>query len=92
MQDKFYVLMSDIFYNLEEKGGDGYLILKFSVPMHQLYLLYQKLEVSEIPPIETIDETLKLKYWNIAKTFYEDESTAVKASKAAYVLALITSN
>jgi len=91
IQDDFFIMLNNIFNNLQKKGTDGYLILKLELPLNQLYKLYTKMEVSEITPIEMLNEEEKLKYWNIGKSFYTDKDTAIKASKAAYILNLITS-
>jgi len=90
VKDDFFVMLNDIFNTLQKKGTDGFLILKLTIPFNQLYKLYLKMEVSEIKPIEMLNEGEKLKYWNIGKSFYSDEETAIKASKAAYMLDLIT--
>lgn len=84
------MLFADIFNERTEKGKDGYLIIKFSVPLSILSGLYERLSKVDVPPIETLPIDEKKKYWSIAKQFYESESQAIIASKAAYMISLIT--
>jgi hypothetical protein len=92
IQDSFFVMLNDIYNDLQERNYDGYLILKLSLPLKQLNRLYDQMEVSEIKPIEMLTDEQKNKYWKIAKEFYTDKETAIKASKAAYMLDLISSS
>lgn len=92
MGNKTIMFFYELFYELQEKGQNGYMLISLALPLDQLYKLYIKWEVSEIPPIETLSDEEKTKYWNIAKTFYTDQTTAIKASKSAYVLDLITNS
>jgi hypothetical protein len=71
-------------------GKDGFIIIKLSVPLKVLSELYERLKTIDVPPIETLPENEKLKYWAIAKKYYSIETEAVMASKAAYMLSLIT--
>jgi len=88
--DTFFVLLNDMFNKIQDSHGDGYIILKFSIPLNQLYKLYTRMEVKEIMPIEMIEETEKKRHWEIAKKFYTDKEEAIIASKASYMLSLIT--
>ncbi len=93
VQDDFLKLLKNIYNDLQERNYDGYLILKLSLPLKQLNRLYEKMEVSEIQPIEMLSQELKNKYWKIGKGFYPDsQEMAVKAAKAAYCLDLVTSS
>ena len=92
VQDSFFILLNDIYNDLQERKYDGYLILKLSLPLKQLNRLYEKMEVSEIQPIEMLSQELKNKYWKIGKGFYNDQETAIKAAKAAYMLDLVTAS
>lgn len=92
MRDPFIILMADMFYYLQDKGVDGYSLIKLDVPLKMLMHLYDRFEMSEIRPIEIIEEDKKQRYWNIGKSFYENKEEVIRASKAAYMLSLITSN
>jgi len=91
MNDNLILLLSDIFFKMQSEGKDEYLMLKFSVPCNALYKLYNKLVQVDVPPIESINNDEKSKYWDIAKRYYTDKESAIKGSKAAYILSLITS-
>lgn len=91
MNNSLILLLVDLFYKLESEGKDGYLIIKLSVPLKLLYELYEKLIKVDVPPIETIPINQKEIFWNKAKQFYTNELQAIKASKAVYMLNLITS-
>ena len=75
-----------------DEGKDGYLIIKFVVPLSILSGLYERLKSIDVPPIETLTVEEKKKYWEIAKKYYESEQEAIKASKASYMLSLITNS
>lgn len=77
--------------DLKEKDS-GYYLIGLAIPMKLLYGLYLKFITEEIPPIENIPTEQKQKYLTIAKKYYTDLKDQIKASKAAYVLSLITSN
>jgi len=70
--------------------SDSYIILCSSVLCETLYNLYCKLIQIDVPPIETLSPEAKTVYWEIAKRYYTDQHKAVVASKAAYILYLIT--
>ena len=91
MNDNIILLLSDIFFKMQSEGKDEYLMLKFSVPCNALYKLYNKLVQVDVAPIEAITDQAKEKFWNIAKKYYTDKESAIMASKAAYILHLITS-
>lgn len=92
MNDKLVLLFVDQYEKLLSEGKDGYLIIKFSVPLKLLSELYERLCIVDVQPIETIPEEEKLRYWNISKRFHTEQTTAVKGSKAAYILTLITNS
>lgn len=91
--DSIYIQFVDFFNKAEEKEkGTGYKLISLVVPMRLLYDLYAKFISEGIDPIENLAIDLKQKYWNIAMKYYEDVPERIKASKACYILALITSN
>lgn len=92
MTDQLIIMFVDMFYDLEKKGKDGFILVKLSVPMKILYELYERLIKVDVPAIETLSIEEKNKYWNMAKKYHTDEKQAIKASKAAYILQLITAN
>lgn len=90
MNDSLIILIADIFNKRVNEGKDGFMIIKLAVPLILLSELYERLSKVDVPPIETLSENEKLKYWNIAKQYYQTEIEAVKGSKAAYMISLIT--
>ncbi len=92
MYDNLIILFSDIFNKRVDEGSDGYLIVKFSVPLSILCGLYERLSKIDVPTIETLPVDEKERFWNIGKQYYETESEAIKGSKAAYMLSLITNS
>ncbi len=88
-----YIQFVNFFNAAEEKEKDsGYDIVKLNVPMRLLHDLYNKFLLDGMDGIETVSKEKKVKYFNIASKFYEELPDRIKASKAAYVLDLITSN
>lgn len=92
MNDSIIMLLVDIFFKRQKDNQDEYLLIKFSVPCKVLINLYEKLILVDVMPIDSISVIEKQKYWEIAKRYYTTKEDAVKASKAAYILTLITSN
>jgi hypothetical protein len=92
MKDSIIMFLVDLFFKIENEGRDGFILIKFSVPLGCLWKLYERLKLIDVKPIEDIEKKEKEKYWNIAKRFYTDQEQAIKASKAAYMLSLITSS
>jgi hypothetical protein len=92
MNDELVRFLIDMFFKLEKEGKDAFILIKFSVPMGCFLNLYERLVLVDVPPLETLPVVEKEKYWNIAKTFYPDKEQAIKASKAAYMLSLITNS
>lgn len=69
----------------------GFMVLKSSVILNAMYWLYLKLVLTgEIKPIEILGVEEKNFYWEVAKRYYTEKDQAVMASKAAYILDLIT--
>jgi len=90
MNDTFIMFLVDMYFKREKDGKDPYLMLKFTVPLNALYKLYNKLSQVDVPPIESLSSEEKTKYWLIAKRYHEDKSSAILASKASYILNLLT--
>lgn len=86
-----YTYYANEFVSLNEQGKDGYLLLCSTVCVKLLSELYRKFISEGIEPIENLSKEKKLKYWNAAKKYWQTEPEAIKASKACYVLDLITS-
>ena len=76
-------------YFINEKN-DGYRLLVSSVCLKVLNGLYDRFIMDSIKPIEMLDESLKLKYWEQAKKFYTGQQQQIRAMKAAYTLESIT--
>jgi len=77
---------------MKDAGMDYWCIVNCDIPIKVLNELYDKFMKDGIPPIENLTPEEKTKYWNVAKKYHTDQVTAIKASKAAYILSLITSN
>ena len=77
---------------LKDVGMDEWCICNCSVPVKVLNELYDKFMKDGIAPIESLTPEEKTKYWTIAKKYHTEQSMAIKASKAAYIISLITSN
>jgi hypothetical protein len=90
MYDNLIILFSDIFNQRVDEGKDGYFIIKFCVPLKVLCSVYERLKNVDVPPIESLPVEQKTKYWNIGKKYYESQENAILASKAAYIISLIT--
>ncbi len=92
MFDKLIVWFADYFNELNSKGKDGYCIINGSVPCTLLSEKYSQFIKEGISPIEKLTTEKKKKYFNIAKQYFTEKEEQIKASKAAYILDLITSN
>lgn len=92
MFNKMYVMFADTFFQSQEKGGDCWIVIKCSVPLILLHELYNRTIKEGGIPIEGLSVDKKLKYYSIACKYYNEPELRIKASKAAYMLALITSN
>lgn len=90
MNDSLVVLFAEIFTGLQDKGSNGYVIIKSGVAMKILWNLYERLSLIDVPTIDGLPLKQKEKYWNIGKEFYELQEDRIKASKAAYMISLIT--
>jgi len=86
-----YTYYANKFIELQEQGKDGYLLLSSTVCVQLLSDLYKNFLKDGVIPIESITQDKKEKYWQLAKKYWQTELEAIKASKAAYVLALISS-
>jgi len=72
--------------------NDGWALISSSVCVSILSGLYVGfVENSEAIPMEELLIEEKQRYWDIAGKYYQDKEQRVKATKAAYALALITS-
>lgn len=79
----------ELFNKEQSKGHDGFILLKSGIFLSVFITLYEKLILVDVMPIDSIPHDEKLRYWNIAKQHYSDKETAVKASKAAYMINLL---
>lgn len=90
--DKLYLMFAESFHERKTKGEDCWLSIGLTVPCKLLFDLYGKFILDGIPSIESLNEDKKLFYFNIARKYYVNTKDIIQASKAAYVLSLITSN
>jgi hypothetical protein len=92
MFEKLYLLIADSFFDLQKEGKDQWVLIKFTVPTRILCELYEKLlREGEIIAINLIEQDKKQKYYDIACRYWNNKASRIQASKAAYVLSLITS-
>lgn len=90
--DSLYMMFAESYNDNKEKGLDCWSCIGLTVPCKLLSDLYLKFLKDGIPAIETLPEEKKRHYFDIAKKYYTESKDTIRASKAAYVLALITSN
>lgn len=77
----------------DKYGEDkGFELLRFEVVVSVLSYTYTLFLIDSIDPIESIPRCKKEKYFFISKKYFEKKEQRIRASKAAYVLELITSN
>ena len=90
MNESLIMFFVELFNKEKQKSKDGFILLKSGIFISCFLMLYEKLILVDVMPIDSIPQNEKLKYWNIAKEYYTDKETAVKASKAAYMICLIS--
>lgn len=90
MNESLILFFVELFKKEQEKGHDGFVLLKSGIFISCLWNLYEKLILVDVMPIDSIPQDEKLKYWNIANLHYADKQTAIKASKTAYLITLLT--
>lgn len=74
----------------EEKTYD--FVLKTHVALSVLTSLYDKFILDGVADMATLPKELKEKFWAVACKHFEELPDRLKASKACYVLSLITAN
>jgi len=75
-----------------DERNDGWRLMASGVCVSVLHELYKKfIKNNEVPAIEILATDKKQKYWDVSCKYYQDKEQRIKAMKAAYVLALITS-
>jgi len=100
-QEPMLFFLIDLFNSIPEQKGlngnntftsDGYIILYSSVACETLHNLYLKLIQVDVKPIEILPVAEKNKYWEIAKRYYTEKDLAIRASKAAYMITILTNS
>ncbi len=74
----------------EEKTYD--FVLRTKVALSVLNSLYDGFLKDGVPDLGTLPEDKKKKFWDVACKYFTELPDRLKASKAAYVISLITSN
>ena len=93
MLNKLIIWIAEAFQKMMDNGEDCWCLINLSVPCKALSDLYKTfIETDGIMPIEFLDDEKKRFYFDISCKYYQTTEDRIKASKAAYVLALITSN
>ena len=80
------------FYNQHGEQRTYDFVLKTHVSLSVLNALYDTFIKDGIPELGTLPEITKQKYWETGCRYFEDMGDRIKASKAVYVLQLITAN
>ena len=80
------------YYNKHGEEKAYNFILTTKVSLSVLNSFYDGFIRDGIEPLEKVPQDKKEKFWQIACKYYEDLPDRLKASKAVYVLSLITSN
>lgn len=80
------------YYNKHGEEKTYEFVLKTRVALSVLNSLYDKFVIEEVADMTKLPNEQKEKYWGIACKYYEEMGDRLKASKACYVLSLITSN
>jgi len=80
------------YYNKNGEEQAQRFILTTVVAISVLNNLYDGFVKDGILPIEQISKELKEKFYKVACKYHNELSAQLKATKAAYVLSLITSN
>lgn len=86
-----YALWVKMFYDLQDNGKCGYMLLISSLLMDVLNKKYIEFIDEGIPEIESLPLEQKTMYWELSKKYYTNKETRIRAAKASYVLTLITS-
>ena len=80
------------FYNQHGEQRTYDFVLKTHVSLSVLNALYDGFIKDGIPELGTLPEVIKQKYWEVGCKYFEEMGDRIKASKAVYVLSLITAN
>ncbi len=67
-------------------------VLKTHVSLSVLNALYENFILDGIDELGKLPQETKEKYWTIGCRYFEEMADRIKASKAVYVLELITAN
>lgn len=95
MLPSFYDSMASMyvdFYNKHTPNETYDFVLKTKVALSVLNIFYEKWIPNEIVELGKLPEDQKQKYWDIGCRYFESMQDRIKASKAVYVLELITAN
>ena len=90
--------MRQVFENITEiianhfNKVNNFDILKYPSIVSILNSMYGCFILEGIEKIENLSYELKVKYYAISKQYYAEKEEQIKASKAAYVISLITAN
>lgn len=74
-----------------DENNDGYRLLCSSVCVNMLNGIYLCFMKEGIEPLESLSQEKKEMFWEQAIKYYPDTERRIRASKAAYILTLITS-
>lgn len=80
------------YYNQHGEQKTYDFVLKTHVALSVLTTLYDNFIKDGIPELGTLPATIKQKYFDIGCKYFEEMGDRIKASKAVYVLSLITAN
>lgn len=92
MFDALIIKYGQLFQMFQAAGSDGYKIINGTVPLKLLYEKYLSFLKQGLKPIEELTDKEKQFFWNVAMKYYPDKETRIQASKASYVLWVITND
>lgn len=79
-------------FSIKHGEEETFKLIRAKSVVSVLYHLYQTFIKEGTIPIESLPKEKKIKYYQIACAYYSSLKERIKASKAMYVLELITSN
>ena len=94
LRERMVSMYGDMYFEkhqANENDPEKYYVVKSSVArMLLIGMYYEFLKNKECTPLESLDEGLKNKYWDVSKAYFPDKIQRLEACKTMYVMDLIT--
>ena len=88
---EMYENLAAIYGHYFAKSGGSFSILRLKVVIKILESVYRfYVRTEQIMPINSIDQVEQRRYWNLSGEYFEDKDLRITASKAAYLLEIMT--